>query len=260
MLLVLGVDAATWRIVSPNMNRLPNFRRLAEIGQYQKLLVKEKLISASIWCGMFSGKTLKEHGHQAYVKDDKLVKREDIPVEFIWDILDKEGYNVGVLNCPFVVPPFSFNTDFNPVGFGLPTNEREWEEELRRVTEKTREILKNTPDLVISVYTLLDRVQHFHWGEETVLQWYQKVDREIGRILFDTGFFRNPDNKLILLSDHGFCSFGEARIQTLPEETPQGRLKGDHHEDALLLTARIDSSIRKPQDVFHVIREVFSRE
>lgn len=90
------------------------------------------------------------------------------------------------------------------------------------------------------------------------MEWYQKLDDKMGELLFDTGFLSNQDNKLIIVSDHGFCSFGEAKVQTLPRETEQGILKGDHHENALLITVNIDYEIDRPQDVFFAIREGFS--
>jgi len=203
---------------------------------------------------MFSGKSPDEHGHENFVVGDRLVKREDIKVEFIWDILHREGRKVRVLNVPFVVPPYSFQVDFKPVGFGLPTNEEEWAEELDRVTEKTKELLAEAPDLLISVYTLLDRIQHFHWGEECILDWYAKLDRKIGELVFDTGFLDERQNKLIVISDHGFCSFGEAKIQTLPQESEYGELKGDHHENALVITVNLGYEKEKPQDVTFAIR------
>jgi len=254
MIFVLGIDAATWTVITPNLEKLPNFKMLTEIGKSKEITLKEKPISASIWCGMFCGKTFQEHGHDSYVVNGNIVKREDIKVDFIWDILHRQGKKVKALNVPFVVPPYSFNVDFNPVGFGLPTNEKEWQEELERVTEKTKELLAEKPDLLISVYTLLDRIQHFHWGEDCVLEWYEKLDARIGELIFDSGFL-NEDNRLIMISDHGFCSFGEAKIQTLPEETEHGRLKGDHHENALLITINVNYEIGKPQDVFHAVRE-----
>ena len=114
------------------------------------------------------------------------------------------------------------------------------------------------PDLLIVVFTLLDRIQHFHWGEDCVVEWYKKLDEKMGQLLFDTNFLEEKDNKLIVISDHGFCSFGEAKIQTLPEETEQGRLKGDHHENALLIAVNIDYQIDRPQDVFYAIRQELS--
>jgi len=257
MIFVLGIDGATWTVIKPNLNLLPSFKRLTEIANCRDLVIREKPISPSIWCGMFCGKTYEEHGHDSFVVNGNLVRREDIKVEFIWDILQRWGKKVYVLNVPFVVPPYCFNVDFRPVGFGLPTNEREWQEELERVTEKTKELLTKKPDLLISVYTLLDRVQHFHWGEGTVLEWYRRLDTKVGELLFDSGFLEDRANRLIVVSDHGFCSFGEAKVQTLPRQTEQGVIKGDHHENALLITHNISHPIEKPQDVFYAIGGLF---
>ncbi len=254
MFLVLGIDAATWTIVSPNLDKLPNFQRLSNMGKAKEVTLKEKPLSAPIWCGMFCGKTPEEHGHEAFVAGGDIVKRENINVDFIWDILDREGKKVRVMNVPFVIPPYSFNVGFKPIGFGLPTNEKEWWEELQTVTEKTKELMGENPDVLISVYSLLDRIQHFHWGEDCVLEWYERVDEKLGEIM-DTGFLDNANNKLIVISDHGFCSFGDAKVQTLPEQTPEGTLKGDHHENALVITVDVDYEIERPQDVFYAIRE-----
>jgi predicted AlkP superfamily phosphohydrolase/phosphomutase len=250
---VLGIDAATWTVIRPNLDKLSTFKKLCDMGKCRELVVKQELMSASIWCGMFCGKTPEEHGHHSYAVDGNIVKREDIKVDFIWDVLDKEGKKAKALNVPFVVPPYSFGVEFKPVGFGLPTSEKEWQEELERVTEKTKGLLGENLDLLISVYTLLDRIQHFHWGEDCVLEWYKKLDDKIGALLFDSDFLGDDNNKLIVISDHGFCSFGEAKVQTLPEQTAHGKLKGDHHENALLITVNIDYLINSPQDVFHAI-------
>lgn len=257
MIFVLGIDAATWAVVNPNLAVLPGFKRLIALGQAKELILKEKPVSPSIWCGMFSGKTFEEHGHEDFVLEGRLVKREDIKVDFIWDILEREGKKIKALNVPFVVPPYSFRVDFKPVGFGLPTSEKEWQEELERVSQKAKELMAEKLDVLIVVYTLLDRVQHFHWGEDCVLEWYQKLDRKIGELLLDTGFLEDRQNKLILISDHGFCSFGEAKVQTLPQKSDWGELKGDHHENALLITANIDYPIERPQDVFFALRKEF---
>jgi predicted AlkP superfamily phosphohydrolase/phosphomutase len=255
MIFVLGLDAATWTVITPNLDKLPSFKKLCNIGKSKELILTEKPISASVWCGMFCGKTPQEHGHESYVVNGNIVKREDIKVDFIWDVVHRERKTARALNVPFVVPPYCFKVNFRPIGFGLPTNEREWQEELERITEKTAELLAQKPELLISVYTLLDRIQHFHWGEGCVVEWYKKLDSKIGEIIFDTGFLNSKDNRLIVISDHGFCSFGEAKIQTLPKETEQGTLKGDHHENALVITVNLDYEIGKPQDVFYAIKK-----
>ncbi|MBA7685352.1 hypothetical protein ES703_93775 [subsurface metagenome] len=255
MIFVLGIDAATWTVIRPNLDRLPTFRRLCQIGRCRELILREKPVSPSVWCGMFCGQTPAEHGHEGFVADGNIVRRQDIKVDFIWDILHREGRRVKVLNVPFIVPAYSFGLDFRPVGFGLPTNEREWQEELDRVTERTRGLMAEEPDLLISVYTLLDRIQHFHWGEGCVASWYQKLDSKIGELLFGSGFFKEKRNRLIVISDHGFCSFGEAKVRTLPLESGEGKLKGDHHENALLITVNLDYPIERPQDVFFALKK-----
>jgi hypothetical protein len=208
---------------------------------------------------MFCGKTFDEHKHDSFTTGGRIVKREDIKVDFIWDVLSREGRSVKALNVPFVVPPYSFGVEFAPVGFGLPTNDKEWQEEMDTVTATTKELMAQQPDVLISVYTFLDRVQHFHWGEDCVLEWYERLDAKIGELIIDSDFLHDGSNKLIVISDHGFCSFGEAKVQTLPAKSEWGDLKGDHHENALLITVNLDYPIEKPQDVFYALRREFDQ-
>lgn len=254
MIFVLGIDAATWTVIKPNIDVLPTLKALCRMGASKTMVIREKPISPAIWCGMFCGKPLAEHKHESYVENDNIIKREDIKVDFIWDILQKSGKKVNAVNVPFIVPPYTFGTQFRPVGFGLPTNEREWTEELERLTSKIKELMLEKPDVLIAVYTSLDRVQHFHWGEPCVLDWYEKLDAKLKEILIDNGFLENKENKLIVISDHGFCSFGEAKVQTLPKKTASGELKGDHHENAVLITVNVNYEIDKPQDVFNAVK------
>jgi hypothetical protein len=67
------------------------------------------------------------------------------------------------------------------------------------------------------------------------------------------------DNRLIVISDHGFCSFGESKVQTLPMKSEHGELKGDHHENALVITVNLDYDIKAPQDVFRAIRREYGQ-
>ena len=249
-LMVVGVDAADWKVIKPNLKELPNFAALMKTGSFKTITVpdKEAILSPPIWCSMFSGKTQKEHGHKKYVVNNKLQAREDIRVDFVWDVLDKKGIETAALQVPFVMPPYNFNCDYKPVGYGASYDLNELAEDTDAIFFKSLEILKKKkPKVFIVVFSALDRIQHFHWGEPLVLSWYQKIDKILGVL-------QNYSEKLIIISDHGFCGIGEARTRTLSEKNEKGeKLKGDHHQDAILITKNINYDIKEHKDVFQAI-------
>jgi predicted AlkP superfamily phosphohydrolase/phosphomutase len=250
-MLVIGVDAATWDVIKPNISSLPNIKGLMEEGREGSIILNQKPWSPSVWCSMFSGKTPEEHGHHDYVKEGEIVRREDIDVEFIWDLLDRKGIRVKALNVPFVVPPYNFNLEFDPVACGVPVEPHELLQEIEEVTAKALEVLdKDKPEVFILVYTALDKLSHLHWGEPVLLEYYRKIDEALGKLL--------PfDEEVILVSDHGFCDYDKAPIRTLPKRTPRGEIKGDHHPEAVLITRNIKAEISQPMDVYRVIKEKY---
>ena len=251
-MLVIGLDGATWKIIKSNIDEFPTIKKLADEGYSKTIIVRGKPLSVPLWCSIFSGKKPEEHGHEEFVVDGRLLHRDDINLDFVWDILDRKGYRAYALNIPFVLPPYNFNTQFDAVSYGLPETEEEWEQELSRVTETAKNLLQTKPDLLCAVYTLLDRVQHYYWGNDEVIKWYKKVDQSIKELI-------KFDDKIILLSDHGFCSFGEAKIKTLKRANINGReVKGDHHEEAILIAKNIDYDIKSSEDVFNAIINEFS--
>ena len=244
-MIIIGVDGATWDVIKPNIEKLPTFKKLLKTSKHKTINLKQKPWSASIWCSMFSGIPPEEHKHFNFVKDGIIVKREDIKVEFIWDKMQKHGISVKALNVPFVVPPYNFNVNFTTPGEGVPITEDELLEEINLVTQKGIEILENNkPELSIICFTALDKLSHHHWGEKIIVDFYKKIDASISRLL-------RFDNEFIIISDHGFCDYEKAPIQTLPKKTKTGiELKGDHHPDAILITNDISFEINKPEDVF----------
>lgn len=251
-LMVVGIDAATWAVIKPNLDSLSTFARLSQEGKAKTLVVpdREAILSPPIWCSMFSGKTQAEHSHKKYVVDNQLRTRADIKVDFVWDILAKQGISVVALQIPFVMPPYNFNCDYKPVGYGAAYELDELEKDTEGVFAKTQALIKNKkPQVLIVVFTALDRLQHFHWGEPLVLEWYQKMDKILAVL-------DKQIEKLILISDHGFCGVGEARVRTLPEVNEEGeKLKGDHHEEAILITKNISYNIQEHKDLFQAILE-----
>lgn len=264
-LLVIGIDAATWTVIDEHLDELPHFKRLKEesdashqlrendggssssLTDALTLTLDQKPWSASCWASMFSGATEEEHGHTDFVEDGEIQTRDDIPVDFVWDTLEADGYDVKALNVPFVVPPYNHNIDFMPPAHGAPTELDEMDAEIDQVTEKAVETLENEDlDLFVACYVSLDKLQHFHWGEDVVPEYYEKVDAAIGRFL-DQG------EKLLVISDHGFCDKEEAEVRTLPDETPKGEIKGEHSKHSILITKNIEQPIETIRDVADVI-------
>lgn len=104
-----------------------------------------------------------------------------------------------------------------------------------------------------TIYILGEAYAEFK--RRAVLKWYRKLDEKIAELVIDTGFVEEGQNKLIVISDRGFCSFGEAQIQTLPQKREWGELKADHHENSLLVTVNLHYEIERPQDVFFAIKK-----
>lgn len=245
-LLIIGLDAATWRVIKPNLDQLPYFKKLMDEGGYKTIITQDAVLSPAIWCTIFSGKTLAEHGHKKYVVDDKLQTRKDIKVQFVWDILN-DKFDIRALQTPFIIPPYNFNCEYKAIGHGVSYDLDELEQDADKLAFKSLEILKQSPDIFIVVFNHLDRLQHFHWGESLILAWYKKMDKILGML-------SKYGEKLIIVSDHGFCSRGEAKVQTLPDKNDKGEpLKGDHHEQAILITKNISHPINQHKDIFEAI-------
>jgi len=250
-MLVIGIDGATWDIIKPNLDELPTFRKLMESCSQKTIHLKDKPWSASVWCSMFSGLSPNEHQHYDFVKDGELVERKDLNLDFIWDKLDQKGISVKAINIPFIVPPYNYKVNFIPPGEGVPISEQELVDEINSVTEKTLEILKENPELVITCYTALDKLSHHHWGEPIMLDYYKRIDESLSKLV-------ELDDQLIIISDHGFCNYDKAPIQTLPRKTKTGKIiKGDHHPEAILITKNIDFDIKQPEDVFRFLAKKY---
>ena len=246
-MIVIGLDGATWKIIKPNLEQLPNIKKLMEEGKHTTLNLTSDPWSVPVWTSMFSGKSAKEHNHYKFVNNGNLAVREDINAEFIWEVMSSD-HNTAALNIPIILPPLNFNCKFDSVGHGLPENEEEWNEELETLTEKAKEVLSNKPDLLCVVYGFLDRVQHYLWGSDDLIKWYKKVDEKIGELI-------KFDDKIIIVSDHGFCAMGESSIPTVKQPESFAReVKGEHDTDAILITKNINQEIKKPEDVFFAIQ------
>lgn len=247
-LLVIGLDGATFKLIKPNIKRLGNFKSLMENGYYQILRQKPPLFSPGLWTTIFSGIPQEEHGFTNFASGDKLFTREDIPARFIWDELNSYC-RVKVFQVPITCPPYNFNTRFQPIDNGLSINLDDLAKETDGLTFETLKVLKAGCDLVITVFTALDRIQHFHWGQPLVLAWYEKFDQIVGLLARYAA-------KVIIVSDHGFCDFKDSRVRTLPKFNTYGqRLSGDHHPEAIFITKGIKGRIKKADQIYALIKK-----
>lgn len=255
-MMVIGIDAATWDIIRPHRDELPNFDRLMEECNTKTITVEETPKSAPLWTSIFTGLRQEEHGHKDFVVDDELQRREDIDADFVWEDIDVDSK---VLQVPAVIPPINFNAEYEPEGFGISSDLEELEADRQKLMEKCKTVLEEDPEFFAVVFMQLDRVSHFYWNDkDLILEWYKKMDEVLGELLDYYDF--ESDEPLIILSDHGFAAHGEGRVQTLPEETPHGKLEGDHHEDAVLITRNIKYNIEQPEDVGKAILSYYEVE
>ncbi len=246
-MIIIGLDGATWKIIMKNIEDLKTIKSLMDRGYHGTIYLKYKPLSPAIWTSMFSGISPRIHNHWDFIKNNSLVKRDDIPVKFIWEILYEKGYDVYVLNVPFIIPPYNFRVEFKPIGYGLPITEKECLDEINLITNKALEIIEKKPDLFIFVYTALDRYSHLHWGEKKLLDFYILIDKALSKI------FNNYDGDYIIVSDHGFTDLNKARYKTLKR---YDNIKGEHDIDAIYIS-NMNLNIQQPEDIFYIIKRYF---
>lgn len=261
MMMVIGLDGATWKVIDPNLSSLPTFKRLKETWDCSTMMLRNHpslpslswLHSAPLWTSIFSGVEPEEHKHLNFIsKKGRLLSRRDIPVRFVWDILTSRGYSCVAINIPFVYPPYSFNNDFKSSTLSLALEEEEWRREVSELHEECLKVLKDKPDLFVVVFGVLDHVQHLHYGEPIVLEWYERIDSILNELV-------EFDDKIIICSDHGFDYWDRVKVRTTkPRKYKNILKKGDHDLDAILITRGIDCRIDRPEDIFTAILTRFS--
>lgn len=110
-LLIIGIDGATWDIITPLMNNgnLPNFKRLIEEGVTAPLESMHPLVTPIIWTTIATGKIPQKHGITHLLDTQKKLR-----CNRIWDILEERKNKIGVFGWPLIDPPRKVN------GFLIP--------------------------------------------------------------------------------------------------------------------------------------------
>lgn len=238
--LVLGLDGANWNLIDPWISEgsLPNLKMLKNVGVWGDLRSCLPPVTCPNWKCYSTGKNPGNLGVYWWERIDCKNKKLILPSSLsfhskeIWDYLNMEGYNTGIINMPTTYPPKKVN------GFmiaGGPTSSEEkfcYPEELEKMLyskygyrvhpkhlltsnsnqgKEVDEIL-NLIDLRFNVafellqdYDLhflhitifyLNVLQHYFWRGEPVKRAWEIIDHNIGKFLKD-------DVNLFLHSDHG---------------------------------------------------------
>jgi predicted AlkP superfamily phosphohydrolase/phosphomutase len=229
--------------------RLPNLAALARRGARGALDATFPPHTAPGWASMFTGVSPGKHGvYQFWDTQDpdygaRVCGASDFAREPLWHTLDRHGLAVGVLNVPMTHPPRALRNGYMlswplvrtlrysepPELVGelaragvhfqsdLATMFRDQDDYLAQVdgfmrgrTASVRYLLERRPvEALFVVYTEVDRVSHYYWGDESepseeVFACYEQMDREIGALVD----LVPQDCVVAVASDHGFghCS------------------------------------------------------
>ena len=113
MLLVVGLDGATWKILKPLLKRgkLPYLKKLVGEGVSGNLESTLPPMTAPAWASFQTGVSPGEHGVFDFVDyrhgswGEKLFNPAAIPGNRFWDILEEKGRSFCLLNMPLTYPP-----------------------------------------------------------------------------------------------------------------------------------------------------------
>jgi len=227
-LLLIGIDGFAHQLLENRSVNAPNLEELLKSNFKEFELKPEWALSAVMWNAIFSGKHPEELKDLRYTREDEdgkihIVKYEELPEDlrkrYIWETLARErpDLKVVVVNAPVVLPPWS-NVPIELEDSGVAVD---YEPNIINMGITTETILRHyDADVGIVVFTEIDRISHFFWGEKEVFNAYENLDQLIGIIMERI----KPENYMIV-SDHGF--------RDLPKEEQRilrggQQIKGDH--------------------------------
>jgi hypothetical protein len=255
-LAIIGLDCATWRLITPYDDRLPTFRALAN-KHFSSTLISDvcRTHSAPVWTTFFSGIRAVEHRILDWTidgsYDSRLWTRNDIPVRFFWEYYqEKTSYALAI---PCVFPVLYYGIPHPGKYMGLPeTSDLKAEDVKRENNTLTRQVLEcfKNPDVqfVAAVYRSLDTACHL-MNTEARLEIYEHVDKTLREWIMPALEGWN----WIILSDHGCENLDRTDNDV---KLPPDKFYGNHHRDGILITNRPD--LFKAYSVYELSRKVLN--
>ncbi|MDA4116233.1 MAG: alkaline phosphatase family protein, partial [Thaumarchaeota archaeon] len=131
--LVVGLDGATFDIIDPmiKQGKLPNIKRLMDMGSRAKLASSSPPLSAIAWTTITTGVNPGKHGiydfaHRARKSYEFIpYTAKDKRAPSLWGHLSENGKSVCVVNVPLTYPPEEVNGVMLS-GFPSPPNSMDW--------------------------------------------------------------------------------------------------------------------------------------
>lgn len=127
--LVIGLDGATWNIISLGVaaGKLRNLAKIIRDGVSGVLNSTMPPMTCPAWISFATGKNPGKLGvfnflnRKAFTYELEMVSSLSIDSKCLWEILSDEGLRVGVLNIPTTFPPKKVN-GFLVCGWPIPSN------------------------------------------------------------------------------------------------------------------------------------------
>lgn len=130
---VLGLDGATWSVLSPliDAGRLPKIESVLGEGRNGTLESTYPPITAPAWLSMATGQNPGKTGVYYFLNREdpdsfefESVGSDKFQGQSFWDVLTARGYDVGVFNFPMLYPPYDLGENgFMVSGLGSPEDD-----------------------------------------------------------------------------------------------------------------------------------------
>lgn len=110
-ILFFGFDCASWKVLEPMLEKgcLPNIKKLIEEGVSCRTQAFDPPLSPVLWTSIASSKLPDKHGVKDFLATSKTVK-----IKRIWNILEEQGFSIGLFGHILTWPPEEVN------GFNIP--------------------------------------------------------------------------------------------------------------------------------------------
>jgi len=112
--IVIGLDGATFDIIKPNINELPNLKKIMESGSYGNLKSTNPPVTCPAWPSFMTGKNPGKHNLFDFMKLDRgkdieIANSYMIKSKKIHEIVSEHHKKVGVLEIPITFPVKKIN-------------------------------------------------------------------------------------------------------------------------------------------------------